>query len=274
MIPTFFKTSLACCLLFFVTTLAVAAADAAEGPPDNELFTGSVLDTMNAAGYTYIKIDTEDGQIWAALPESVVKVGDTISIVRGMEMKDFHSNALDKTFPKIFFSPGISESAGSSGPNPHQTPVVKQKAGVDPFSAAIAAERQNSGGQQVQPVQGSSGSMGAIVPFKELSVEKATGENAYTVEEIFAKAKELDGQTVRVKAHVVKYNANIMGRNWLHLQDGTGDPMENSHDLVVTTKEEVASPEVVTIQGKLTADKDFGAGYKYQVIIENGTISR
>jgi len=263
MIPPFLRTSFACCLLFFAATIAVAA--------DNEVFTGSVLETMNVAGYTYVKIDTEDGQLWAALPESVVTVGDTISILAGMEMNNFRSNALDRTFPKIFFSPGIVDSAEV---NPHQTLPVKEKTEDDPFAAAIAAERQNSSGQQIQPVQGSAGSMGAIVPFKEITVEKATGDNAYTIEEIFARGKELDGQTIRVKAQVVKYNANIMGRNWLHLQDGTGDPMENSHDLVVTTKEEVTSPGIVTVQGKLAADKDFGAGYKYQVIIEDGTISR
>ena len=63
-----------------------------------------------------------------------------------------------------------------------------------------------------------------------------------------------------------------MGRNWLHLQDGTGDPMNNTHDLVVTTATEIGSPDVVTIEGVLSANKDFGAGYTYTVIVENASV--
>jgi len=114
--------------------------------------------------------------------------------------------------------------------------------------------------------------MGAIAPFSDISVERADGENSFTVGDLFEKASELNGTTVRVRGKVVKYNANIMGRNWIHLQDGTGDPMQNTHDLVITTTSEVGSPDVITIEGTLTADKDFGAGYKYEVIVENGTI--
>jgi len=270
MLPVFFRSTLACCLLFLVTTITATGSDAAEMVGTNEAFTGNVLETMNAAGYTYVNLETESGPLWVALPESEVKVGDRLSVIPGMEMKDFHSNALDKSFPRIFFSPGI---VGSPELNPHKTAETsKKETGNDPFAAAIAAERQGGESQQIQPNQSSGGSMGAVVPFKEIKVEKADGENGFTVAEIFAQAKELDGQTVRIRAQVVKYSANIMGRNWLHVQDGSGDPMENTHDLVVTTNEEVQSPDIVIIEGKLTADKDFGAGYKYVVIIEDGTI--
>ena len=64
-----------------------------------------------------------------------------------------------------------------------------------------------------------------------------------------------------------------MGKNWLHIQDGTGDPMKNSHDLVVTTTDQLSGPKIITVEGTVAADKDFGAGYKYQVLIENATIT-
>ena len=118
----------------------------------------------------------------------------------------------------------------------------------------------------------SGGSTGAVVPFSEVKVEKAQGENSYTVAEIFSKTQELDGKIVRLRAKVMKVNPNIMGHNWLHLQDGTGDPLTNSHDLVVTTAESPALDQVVTVEGKLTANKDFGAGYSYTAIIENAKI--
>ena len=61
-----------------------------------------------------------------------------------------------------------------------------------------------------------------------------------------------------------------MKRNWIHIQDGTGD--ENSYDLVVTTNDEVKVGDVITAEGKLAVDKDFGAGYFFPVIIEEAKI--
>ena len=234
----------------------------------NGLIEGTVQETMNAAGYTYVNLSSAQGPVWIALPETSVGKGEKLSFAPGMEMKDFHSKSLNKTFTSIIFSEGIVASAAS----PHGPPASAAKADpADSFEAAVEAEQQVVT-PQVQSSQPSGGSMGATAPFTEISVEKAEGDNAFTVGELFEKSKELDGTTVRLRGKVVKFNANIMGRNWLHLQDGTGDPMQNTHDLVVTTKTEVGSPEVLTIEGTLTADKDFGAGYKYVVIIENAAV--
>ena len=64
-----------------------------------------------------------------------------------------------------------------------------------------------------------------------------------------------------------------MGRNWIHLQDGTGNPESNTHDLVVTTSQEPAADwDIITIEGVLAADKDFGSGYSYAAIIEEASI--
>ncbi len=65
-----------------------------------------------------------------------------------------------------------------------------------------------------------------------------------------------------------------MGKNWLHIQDGTGDPGSNTHDLVVTTDGEAEKGAVVTVEGIIAANKDFGSGYKYDVIIEEAVITQ
>ena len=118
----------------------------------------------------------------------------------------------------------------------------------------------------------SGGSTRAIVPLIGAKVEKSTAENGYTVAELFAKAANLNNQKVTVQGQVVKISRNIMGRNWIHLQDGTGDPMKNTHDLVVTSSALVEKGTVVSLEGVLAADKDFGAGYRYEVIIEQAVI--
>jgi len=236
----------------------------------SETISGKILETMDAAGYTYVNLSTVNGTLWVALPQTAVSVGDEITCKPGMEMQDFHSNSFDRTFARIIFSEGV---VGSEPLNPHNLTAAQNNAPQeDPFEAAVKSEKQASSGTQIQPQLSSGGSMGAIAPFAEITVEKAEGANAFTVGDLFDRAQELDGQTIRVRGKVVKYNANIMGKNWLHIQDGTGDPMKNTHDLVITTTQELGSPRVLTVEGKLVANKDFGAGYKYEVIIENGSI--
>lgn len=116
------------------------------------------------------------------------------------------------------------------------------------------------------------GSAKAVTPFAELEVEKAEGDSSYTVGELFAAGADLDGQSVRVRAQVVKFSPAIMNRNFIHLQDGSGNPAERTHNLVATSDETMQVGDIVTIEGVLAADKDFGAGYVYQVILEESRV--
>jgi len=267
---SFTKPLVFACALALVTVFSLPAITITAETQGPDTISGKILETINAAGYTYVNLSTANGPLWVALPQTTVKVGDEISCNPGMEMKDFYSNTLNRTFASIIFSEGI---VGSEPLNPHAIAAAPNAAPQeDSFDAAVKSEKQVPSATQIQPELTSSGSMGAIAPFAEITVEKAEGENAFTVVDLFDRAQELNGQTVRVRGKVVKYNANIMGKNWIHIQDGTGDPMKNTHDLVITTAEEIGSPRVLTIEGKLVANKDFGAGYKYEVIIENGSI--
>jgi len=63
-----------------------------------------------------------------------------------------------------------------------------------------------------------------------------------------------------------------MGKNWIHIQDGTGDPTTNTHDLVVTSSAIVEKDTVISLEGVLAAGKDFGAGYRYDVLIEDAVV--
>ena len=70
----------------------------------------------------------------------------------------------------------------------------------------------------------------------------------------------------------MKYNPEIMGRNWVHLRDGTGSALDNSNDLLVTTTNEAEIGDVVTAKGIVRTDMDFGSGYAYKVLIEEATL--
>lgn len=210
---------------------AMTANDSAE-----PTLSGTVVETMDAGGYTYVLLEKKGKKTWVAVSEMKVTVGKEMAFLPGSPMANFTSKSLDRTFDMIYFSGG---------------PVVSTVAGKKSSPGSKAA---------------------AAAADKDVKVEKAVGANAYSVAEIYKKAAALNKKTVLVKGKVVKVSAGIMGMNWIHIQDGTGDPKNGSHNLVATSDDLPAKGDIVTMKGIITKDKDFGSGYKYSVIMEKGKI--
>ncbi len=220
--------------------------------------TGVIQETMDSGGYTYVQVNIGADKQWVALPESTVKKGEKITYHNGMTMHDFYSKTLDRTFAAIVFSPGLVKEGAANN---------QETEAEDSFAAAVAQENQEAH-SNLTSTGASGGSSGAIVPDAGVEVAKASGANSFTVEELFTKARELDKKEIRVRGQVVKFTPSIMGRNWIHLQDGTGNPMHNTHDLVLTSQATVKVGDTITFTGVVAADRDFGAGYSYKVLIE------
>jgi len=243
-----------------------APAPTQQPAADRVAIQGKVLETIDAASYTYVNVETEAGQQWVAIPATKLEAGQDVSFAGGMEMKDLESKTLGRTFDSVIFSSGV---------NPHgDTPPVQAAGGGESFAEAMQQESTN---MQAPPGVGgdmptSGGSAAAVVPSSDVQVDKAEGENGFTIGEIFAQKGELSGKKVAVRGKVMKVSLMIMGKNWIHLQDGTGDAASNTHDLVVTTMAEPAMDSVVLVEGTLQADRDFGSGYLYDVIIEDAEI--
>lgn len=233
------------------------ASDQEAAAASNDL-SGTVTETMNAGGYTYINVKKKaGGQVWVAIPETSVAKGSKVSFRGGMEMRNFQSKALNKTFDVIFFADGIAAPAAEA------KPAAARKA-ADPKKDA--QEKQESA---------SPGSKGAASgKDAKISVAKASGANAYTVAEAFAKSAALNKKTVVIRGKVVKVSSGIMGKNWIHLQDGTGSEAKKNHNLVCTTTATAEVGDVVTMTGILAKDKDFGGGYKYSAIVEDATLKK
>jgi len=213
-----------------------AVAGQIQKPP----ITGKILERMDSGGYTYVYIKQKDGQkIWVAFPKAKVKVGQKVNLVPGEEFTNFKSKTLNRTFDKIIFSLG---------------PVPKKGAKGAAQSMAMPGSKE------------------ARVAPENITVQKATEANAYTVAELFAQKGKLNGKKIVVKGKVVKVSKGIMKRNWVHLQDGTGSEGKKNHDLVITTITLPTEGQTITITGILLKDKDFGSGYKYDVLIENAEI--
>lgn len=253
-------------VLISISPFSVTAMPGMNGEQSGSTIQGTVKETMDASGYTYLLVAQEGGDVWVAIPETPVKVGEAITYFAGMEMRDFNSKTLNRTFASIIFSSGLAEGTATSNSVPAESPD-------DSFASAIKAERSAaSAAAPIDESAASGGSAGAIVPLAEIEVEKSAAANGYTVGEIFEKASDLSGKKVQVKGKVMKVSPAIMGRNWIHIQDGSGNPMKNSHDLVITTSEMVELDDVVTFEGILAAKKDFGAGYKYEAIVEEASL--
>lgn len=229
--------------------------------------TGKVAETMDAAGYTYLLVENQMGKQWVAIPESEVTAGQDVTYVQGMVMNQFYSKSLDRTFESIIFSAGLADQLPKMQAPEKSAPAE----GSSSFEAAVMQE--NTMGEGAVLEDNPNGSAGAIAPMvAAIKVEKAAGPNGYTVEEIFTQGEALAGKTVRIKGQVVKVNMQIMARNWVHIQDGSGNPMKNTHDLVVTTQDDVEEGKPVTFEGVVAFEKDFGYGYKYDVLVEDAKI--
>jgi len=231
------------------TTEPVSAADTIPSMPSAPAtgdVSGTVLETFTSGGYTYVRLDTEAGEVWAAVSETTVAEGDEVTINGPMVMENFTSPSLDKTFDRILFG-GLTRGSGNSG-------GAAPAAGGDPHAGLGLDDRP------------------ATASVTPTDIERADGDNAHTVAEINNQRAALAGSRVRVRGQVVKYNASIMGSNWIHLQDGSGDAASGTNDMTVTTQGTAAVGDVVVVEGTVVVDKDFGAGYKYAVLLEEATI--
>ena len=112
------------------------------------------------------------------------------------------------------------------------------------------------------------------VDVGNVKVPKATGPDARTVAEIVAKGAELKDKTVVVRGKVVKYTPDVLGKNWVHLRDGSGSASDGTNDVLVTTKDETKIGDVVLARGTVRTDVNLGSGYAYKVLVEEAKLQK
>lgn len=234
------KTSTALAtLLLGAAALATTAAPTAAGT----LLKGEVLEVRDVEVYTYLRLKTADGEVWAAVNKAPVKKGAQVAIAQPMVMQNFESKSLKKTFDKIMFGnladPSARPAAAITGAAPH-------------------------GAMAVAP---------AAAP-KIVKVDKASGADARTVADVVTGRAALKDQPVSVRAQVVKVNTGIMDKNWFHVQDGSGTAAAGTNDLLVTSKDQASIGDVVTIKGTVRTDVKLGAGYDYAVLVDGASLRK
>jgi len=216
-----------------------------------QIFYGKILEIKSAMGYKYLNIDENGTNIWIAIANAPVAVGEKIGYDKKTVMKDFKSKSLDQEFKKIYFASDVYLAQKSKGPK-----SMKEMLGL---------------GRKKDPHAGM-GMGKSPEPEDEKPALPFVKKDTYTIEEIHMWRKDLDKQTITLKGTVFKVSKDIMKRDWVHIGDGTGNEKKLTDDLVFTAiNTTVKSGDTVLAKGKVAVDKDFGYGYFYPVIIETAT---
>lgn len=203
---------------------------------------GTVAETIDVGTYVYIRL--AEGDKWLATSPLEVRVGDRIEFTGGAPMKDFYSPRLDRTFPDILFVSRLNVVDAAEAAGHH--------AGVVPGGPH---------GNAVGP---------AAAPPRPGEISRPEG--GMTIREIMTAKETIAGQQVVVRARAMKVSMNILDRNWVTLQDGTGTAPADR--LVATTAETVEPGETITVTGTINRDVDIGSGYRYELLLEDAAIVR
>jgi len=187
-----------------------------------------VLDTEK---YSYLNVSEDGDKYWIAIPRKEVQVGSTYFYKGGLLKKNFESKEYNRVFETIYL---VSEVI------PHPSNIASSERIDQSKKDEISSEPVS-----VDPVEGS-----------------------IKLAELFADPDKYNGKLIQVTGKCVKVNPQIMGRNWVHIQDGSGKGL----DLTITTTENVNLDAIVTFKGTIALNKDFGAGYKYDVIMETASL--
>jgi len=228
----------------------------------------TIIESKDVANYTYLLLEDSSGRVWAAIPKTPVKVGEEIAIANIAIMKDFHSKTLEKTFDLILFAvpsegcpfkdrEGEIISEMPSGMMPGKKPPAKMPLASMPHGTMSAMDSIKK----------------STAAPQDIKVTKAVGKDAYTIEEIYSKKEKLSQKTITVRAIVVKFMPQIMEKNWIHIQDGTGSAESGNNDISVSTLDTAEVGDEVIIKGTLGIDRDFGNDCAFGVLIEDASIT-
>lgn len=204
---------------------------------------GIVISKFKSGNYIYVEFKDKDKSKWAAAYAVVAAKGDTIELINPMEMRDFYSKSLKRTFKSIFFK-GVINAVGQKSNKP--------ETGKIPGKTILGMKKKADLKTVIKPG----------------SVKKAEG--GYSIAECFNLRSKLKNEIVMVRGIVVKVSSKILGKNWIHIQDGSGKPGEN--DITVTTGSDIKKGDIILVKGKIKYQKSIGQGYIFPAIIEDAEI--
>ena len=222
-------------ILFIFLAAACRNSSSRKSQTEADIHKVTIEEVLHAAGYTYLLVSEGRKEQWLAIPEMDVSIGTTYYYQGGLNMPNFKSRELDRVFESVIFLEQISLEPP-----------------VSPESVSLSEAHT------------------ATISIEKLDISVEVTEDGISIADLVSDKKSYDGKTVRIRGQVTKYNADIMEKNWIHLQDGTD--YDGKFDLTITSDIAVETGDVLTFEGKIALDKDFGFGYFYEIIMEEAKI--
>lgn len=217
---------------------------------DNNTHKIEVLEVLQANAYTYLKVLDNKKEQWLAVSKREAQVGEIYYFDAFIEMNEFKSKDLDKTFESVYFIEDLRKKAEITNTTHDAMAGHPEMPANHPGTSQMHAGKPKTN-------------------KKNISIEPV--ENGVTIKEVYANRKNYEGKNVIIRGEVVKTNFEIMNKNWFHIQDGTEE--NGNFDLTVTSLEkEIKAGDVVTFEGKIALNKDFGYGYSYELLLEDATL--
>ncbi|MFV2059854.1 MAG: hypothetical protein ACC653_04165 [Gammaproteobacteria bacterium] len=272
-----------------ITLLTACHADedknttnAAQDAGTNTMITGIVKETMNGGGYTYISLSVNGETRWIAGPKTEVSVGSTISIAPPMPMTNFKSEALNREFETIYFTGKIFNTDGSMKQDsmPHKSqamPEMAKSGAADPHAGVDMGAKKADPHAGVDMAKTEIGTENTTTPNSHVNTAAKKSEpikgikkakNGKTIDDVLKQKKELAGKSVKIRGKVIKFTAEVMNKNWIHIKDSS-----TGGDLTITTAEKAKVGDTIIVDGKIAINKDFGYGYLYDVILEDAKVT-
>lgn len=220
-----------------------------------------VQEVLQATEYTYLHSRDNNTDLWLAVPSMQAKAGDVYYYEGGIEMKKFESKDLKRVFESVILLEKLNTA-------PNSASVV---ATSKPYATSATAPAETGATEAAGDAGATTGAYtrkAPVIEKKEIKVKPAAG--GISIAELYANKAAYAGKTVKIKGEVTKYTPAVMGKNWLHIQDGTD--ANGKFDLAVTSAGEVKLGDVVTLEGKISLNKDLGYGYFFDVIMEDAVV--
>jgi hypothetical protein len=208
----------------------------------NDLHTVVVNEVLPTEKYVYLNVNEGDEKFWIATRTIDVKVGETYYYKGGLLKTNFESKEYNRIFEKVYL-----------------------------ISNLVAANHAKN--SSVEDIADYSKTKSQYTPPTKVEVETHTDKivehkGSIKIAELVKDPNKYAGKTVQLSGICTKINAGIMDRNWIHIKDGSKDDF----DLVITSNTFIPEGKSITMKALVTLNKDFGAGYKYDLILENGTL--
>ena len=197
-----------------------------------------VQEVLQVQSYTYLHVLENGEKKWLAVPRMEAELGEIYYYQGGVVMPEFKSTELDRTFESVVFLSSITNEDV-----------------VDPDTGKLNPDKILNGSPTDQQ---------ATLNKLDLDIKPVKG--GVLISELFENRDKYEGKKIKVVGKVTKFSPQIMSKNWVHFQDGT--EYEGAYDLMITTQENVYVGDEVIFEGKISLDRDFGAGYVYKIIME------